>query len=130
MDKEQLKKVIAVFKSYRKVGLVYLFGSRVTGDIGPLSDYDFAIYLDERDSKKRFDIRLELMGKISRALGTDAIDLCVINDLDTPELKYGIIKDGKIIFEKEPFRILIEPRILTEYFDFMLMLRKYNLTKA
>jgi predicted nucleotidyltransferase len=130
MDKEQLEKIILVFKSYKKVGLAYLFGSRATGKVGPLSDYDFAIYLDEKDLKKRFDIRLELMGKVSRVLETDALDLCVINDIESPEFKYNIIKDGKVIFEREPFKILIEPKILNEYFDFHNSLVEYNLTKT
>lgn len=130
MNREELEKVVNIFKSYKKIGLVYLFGSRATGKTGPLSDYDFAVYLDEKDSLKRFDIRLELIGKVSIALKTDAVDLCIINDIEGPELKYDIVKNGKVIFEREPFKVLVEPNILTEYFDFMLMLRRYNLTKA
>jgi len=130
MDEKELKKVLVIFKLYKKIKLVYLFGSRANGKVGPLSDYDFAVYLDEKDAKKRFDIRLELMGKISRVLKTDALDICVINDIEGPELKYNIIKDGVLIYEKEPFKLLVEPKILTEYFDFVMMLRRYKLTKA
>ncbi|MDP2909815.1 MAG: nucleotidyltransferase domain-containing protein [bacterium] len=130
MNEKELKKVLSIFKSYKKIGLVYLFGSRATGKVGPLSDYDFAVYLDEKDSKKRFDARLELMGKISRVFKTDAIDLCIINDIKSPEFKYNIVKEGKVIFEREPFKILIEPRILNEYFDFHCSLIEHNLTKT
>jgi len=45
MTKEQLNKLIAIFKGYSEVKLVYLFGSRASGKTGPLSDYDFAIYI-------------------------------------------------------------------------------------
>ena len=33
-----------------EVTLVYLFGSQVDGDVGPLSDYDFAVLVDRPDS--------------------------------------------------------------------------------
>jgi len=130
MNEKELKKVLAVFKLYKKIKLVYLFGSKATGKTGPLSDYDFAVYLDEKNIIERFNIRCELIGKISMALKTNAIDLCILNDLESPELKFNIIKDGRVIFEKEPFRVLLEPKILNEYFDFKIMLQKYNLTKA
>jgi len=45
-------------------------------------------------------------------------------------MKYSIIKSGSIIYEVEPYRMLIEPRILNEYFDFRFLLRKHGLTKA
>lgn len=129
MQKSDLKKLFDIFKLYSAIKLVYLFGSRASGKIGPLSDYDFAFYLDEKDAKKRFNIRLELIGKISMVLKTNDVDVCILNDIDGPELKYNIINDGVLIFEKEPFKVLVEPRILTEYFDFREILLRYNLTK-
>lgn len=127
---KEIKNIIPIFKHYPKVKLVYLFGSRANGKIGPLSDYDFAVYLDEKDLLKRFNLRLELAAKVSSKLKTDNVDLCVINDIDGPELKFNIIKDGILIFEVEPFKVLIEPRILNEYFDFHSLLLRHNLTKA
>jgi len=130
MEKKNLEKILAIFKLYPKIKLVYLFGSRVSGKTGPLSDYDFAVYLDEKDKKKISKIRLELLDKISRVLKTDNIDVVVLNTVESPELKYNIIKEGKLILEKEPFKVIIEPKILTEYFDFRILLLKYNLTKV
>lgn len=130
MQKKELKKLLDIFKLYSKIKLVYLFGSRATNNDGPLSDYDFAIYLDEKNKNKISKIKLELLNKISRALKTDDVDVVVLNRVELPELKYNIIKEGKLIFEKEPFRVLVEPKILTEYFDFRSLLLKYNLTKS
>mgnify|MGYP001568347353 CR=1 FL=1 len=127
---EKIKQLIPIFELYSQVKLVYLFGSRANGKIGPLSDYDFAVYLDEKDPIKRFDIRLGLMGKVSSVLKTDAVDLCVLNDVEGPELKYNIIKEGVLILEREPFKVLIEPKIMTEYIDFHDSLVRYNLTKV
>jgi uncharacterized protein len=123
-------RLISVFNLYPQIKLVYVFGSMATGKAGPLSDYDFAVYLDEKNATERFNLRLTLMGELSQILDTDKIDLCILNDIEGPELKYNMIKEGKLIFEKEPFKVLVEPRILNEYFDFHDSLLKYNLTKA
>lgn len=125
-----LKAVESIFRKYPQVKLVYFFGSKATGKAGPLSDYDFAVLLDEEDAQKRFKIRIEILIKLSEVLKTDEVDLIVLNDAKSPELKFSIIKDGKIIYEKEPYKILLEPKILNEYFDFMDGLRRYGLTKS
>jgi len=121
--------LISFFKLYTEIKLVYFFGSRVENNAGPLSDYDFAFYLDELDKKKMFKIKFELQDKISRALGTDKVDVVILNITESPELKYSIIKNGKLIYEKEPYRIMAEPKILNEYFDFHTLLLRHNLTK-
>lgn len=130
ITKNEMKNLLNIFQLYPQVKLVYFFGSRAKGKDGTLSDYDFAVYLDEKDKKKRFDMRLDLMGKLSRELKIDAVDVVVLNDAESPELKYDIIKEGKLIYEKEPYKVALEPRILNEYFDFMHGLRKYDLTKT
>lgn len=126
----KIKNLLDIFKLYPQVKLVYFFGSRAKGKYGALSDYDFAVYLDEKDKKKRFDLRLHLMGKLSAALRADAVDVVVLNDTQSPELKYSIIKEGKLMYKKEPYKVSLEPLILNEYFDFMYGLRKYGLTKT
>ncbi len=118
-----------MFAKYPQVKLAYLFGSQANGTAGPISDYDFAVYLKEKNSRKRFDIRLKLMSQLSLLLKTDGVDVIVINDTESPDLKYNIIKEGKLILEKQPYKILIEPQIINEYFDFNLSLFKNNLTK-
>lgn len=125
-----LVNITELLKNYPAIKLGYLFGSQATGDAGPMSDYDFAFYLEGLEAKERFDLRLELMGKISLFLKTDAIDVVILNDVQGSELKYHIIKEGILFYNEEPYRIIVEPRILNEYFDFMYGLRKYGLTSA
>jgi len=129
-SRADLKKLLSIFTLYPQVKLVYFFGSRARGKEGPLSDYDFAVYLDEKDRKKRFEIRLALMAKLSHTLSTDAIDMVVLNDTESPELRYNIVKEGKLIYQQEPYKVSVEPRIFNEYFDFMYGLRKYGLTRT
>jgi hypothetical protein len=75
-----------------------------------------------------FDLKFELMDKISRVLGSDKVDIVILNLVESPEMKYNIVKEGKLIYEEEPYKVLIEPKILTEYFDFHSMLLRHNLT--
>lgn len=125
-----LSQIKALCKGIPAIKLAYFFGSRATQKDGPMSDYDFAFYLDEKDSAKRFEMRLLLIGKISSLLRTDAVDVVILNDTESPELKYNIIRDGKLFYEQEPFRVLIEPKIVDEYLDFSESLRRFGLTKA
>ena len=119
-----------IFEGFEHLGLVYFFGSRATGDFGPLSDYDFGVYFTTKDKSEISRCRLLLFTEISRALKSDSIDIVVLNIAESPELKYSIIAEGVVIFEREPFRVLIEPQILNEYFDFKESLKRYGLTKA
>ncbi len=123
-------KIAPILQSHREIKLAYLFGSRVTGNTGGTSDYDFAFYLDEKDTKKLYDLKFTLMDEISRALKTDTVDIVILNITESPELKYNIIKEGKLIFSEEPFQVIVEPKILNEYFDFHDLLARYKLTKA
>ena len=129
MNKNELKLLQNIFRQYPALKLVYLFGSRASGKTGINSDYDFAFYIDE-EKIKAFYISLDIAGKISKALKIEDIDTVIINYSEYPELKYSIIKNGEIIYEIEPYKLLLEPGILSEYFDFRYLLRKYNLTKT
>lgn len=130
MDSKIIDKIKEIATLHEEVKLVYLFGSHATGKTGPLSDLDIAIYADERDKKKLFDLKLVLMDEFGRSLVTDRIDVVVINLTESPELKYQIIKEGRLIYEEEPFKVLIEPKILNEYFDFHDILARHSLTKT
>lgn len=130
MDKAKIEALKNIFNSSPEIKLAYIFGSRVNGQEGPLSDYDFAVYFDLRDKIRMSDIRFELLGKLSRELKTDKIDLIILNMTESPELKYNIIKDGRLIYEEEPYKVIFEPRVLNEYFDFRSMLLRHGLTKA
>ena len=129
MTKNKFKNLNSIFKLHPKIKLVYFFGSKAKRKAGPLSDYDFAFYVEEKDKKRIFELQLKLIKDLTRFLKTDKVDILMLNLIEGPELKYNIIKEGKLIYEKEPYKVLIEPRILNEYFDFRMSLLRYNLTK-
>jgi len=132
MKSAEIKKIVDYCKFKPQIKLVYIFGSQANGETGPLSDYDFAFYVGIKDSGKIFDLHIKLINDLSDVIKVDSekIDIVMINTTKSPELLYNIIKGGKLIFEREPFRVLVEPKILSGYFDFRQMLLKYNLTKA
>jgi len=130
MNELEIDKINDIFSSHPEIKLVYLFGSVASGKTGPLSDYDFAIYFDGIDKKNMFELKIKLMNGIGNVLKTNKVDVVILNDLDSPELAYNIIKNGKLIYEQEPFKVLIEPKILNKYFDFHYLLLANNLTKT
>lgn len=120
---EQLKQL---FASIDGIHLVYLFGSQITSQKGPLSDYDFAVYFDNNLTNiKRNNIILELHQKIAKILKTDAIDLVIMNQNNNSILKFNIIKEGVLLHQKEPYKIIVEPAIMSEYFDFKQFLDRF-----
>ena len=129
LSENKINLIQKVFEA-NNVKLGYLFGSQATGNIGSLSDYDFAVYLATNDPKLVFVKKISIQTAISQILGTDQVDIVVLDTASGSELKYNIIKDGKIIFEKEPYKITLEPAILNEYFDFKTSLRQFGLTKT
>jgi predicted nucleotidyltransferase len=130
MKQSELKILRTTFRRYAEIKLVYFFGSRAKRSYGPLSDYDFAVYFDGTKADRMFLVKLELIAQISRVLKSDRVDIVILNLTNSPELKYLILKEGILIFEKEPFKVIVEPKILNEYFDFHKMLSKYGLTEA
>ena len=129
MTKKQLEQLRLVFESYPEIKLVYFFGSKSKGESGPMSDYDFAFYLAENNKEKVFKTKFSLQDKLGLIFKTDKIDAVALDVAQSPELKFNIIKDGELIYEKEPYRVLLEPKILNEYFDFHDMLLRHGLTK-
>lgn len=124
------KSVLRIFESHPEIKLVYLFGSTVKGNRGPMSDYDFAIFLGSKDKKMIARTQFQLMDELSRCLKTDKVDVVMLDLVNSTELKYNILHEGRLIFEREQFRVLFEPRVLNEYFDFHLMLKRHALTRA
>lgn len=127
---KEIRGLNSILKSYPEIKLTYLFGSRAVCKESHLSDYDFAVYLDTNDKKRMYEIKFELFDRISRLLKTDRIDIVILNLAESPELKYLIIRDGKLIFQRKPFKVIVEPDILNEYFDFQKLLLRHCLTKA
>jgi predicted nucleotidyltransferase len=130
ISQDQKQRITKSLQAHPEVMLAYLFGSQASGDTGPLSDFDIAVYFDESNVSGAADLRLELLAELGRVLRTDNVDLVLLNQVDNPTLKYNIITTGQLLFEREPYQLLVEPRILNEYFDFRSLLIRHKLTKV
>ncbi len=95
-----------------------------------MSDYDFAAYFDGMTTFDIAECQLTIMSELQKALGSDAVDVVVLNTVEAPELKYEIIKNGICIYDIEPYLVLVEPEILNEYFDFYDGLKRFGLTQS
>lgn len=107
-----------IFSKHKPIISAYLFGSRGRGDFTPLSDYDFAVQVEDKYPKnKRTDLKLALIGELCRALKTDKVDIVIINDVPLL-LKHRILRDRKILFCRSQLkRIRFETSILIAYLD-------------
>jgi len=99
--------------------LAYLFGScsEKGGKPGPLSDLDFAVYLEKGLSKtKKQKLHLEILSDLVSILGNN-IDLVIMNSAST-QMQFNIIKGGEVLFQRsEAEKIKIESEILRTYLD-------------
>lgn len=99
-----------------RIVFAYLFGGLAKGEAKPLSDVDVAIFLD--GATNAADAKLNLIGVISDALGTDEFDLVVLNNASL-SIAGRILRTRKILVDKQPhFRHTFESRIMREFFDF------------
>jgi hypothetical protein len=94
----------------------YLFGSASRGRLGPLSDVDIAVYLD--DTCDPLEARLEAIGRANAHLGTDRVDVVVLNQ--APIALVGrILQSRRVLCDRDPFRRhRFESLALREFADF------------
>ena len=108
-----------LFSLHKEIKLVYLFGSHAKNKTSPLSDYDFAMYFDQNiDINHMKELVLGLITEISSIIKSEKIDLVLLNQPISPLLKFNILKEGKLIYQQLPYRLIVEPAIYNEYFDF------------
>jgi uncharacterized protein len=95
-----------------------LIGSQARGTSGPLSDVDIAVWHDPGlDPRGRFDLQLSLVQGAGSALGTDEIDVVMLNQAP-PLLRHRAIRDGKRLVERDrDERVRLETRAILEYLD-------------
>lgn len=109
-----------------KVSFAYLFGSQAENRAIKSSDFDFAVYINSESKTKRFQNRLSLLQKLGEILPRPA-DVVVLNDTHSTTLRYSIVSEGKLIYEKnEGKRLDFELFTMNEYEEFVPFLKEYN----
>lgn len=112
---EVLARLREVLERHADVRVAYVFGSTARGTGGPLSDVDVAVLLT--GDGELLHVRLALMADIVEALGSDRVDVVVLNEAPVP-LAYRIIREGKLILSRdEGLRIRHRVRTVDRYLD-------------
>ncbi|EKD57040.1 MAG: nucleotidyltransferase [uncultured bacterium] len=126
ISKIEQSKIKTLFKKYPIVA-IYLFGSRVRGKIGPLSDYDLAILLDKKIKKgEYFHLQLAILSELNTIFSSDLVDLVVLNKANSI-LSMKIITEGIVLFTINEFeRISFEARVISRYQDRAYYEDRYN----
>ncbi|MBU1166926.1 nucleotidyltransferase domain-containing protein [Patescibacteria group bacterium] len=101
------------------VEFAYLFGSQAKGKANEFSDFDFAVFLNDKSKSKNYlELRLSFMAKLSKLLGHE-VDVIVLNNKKLSSLlKFNIIKDGKVVYSQdEEARKYFVFEVLQEWHD-------------
>jgi len=81
------------------------------------------VYVD--DAIDPVQARLDLVGVVTRHLGTDAVDIVVLNEAPTA-LRGRIVQSRQVIVDKDPFlRHRFESLALRTFLDFRLFERRF-----
>jgi hypothetical protein len=95
-----------------------LIGSQARGSAGPLSDVDVGVWHEPGlDPAGRLRLRLDLAAAAARALGTDEVDVVLLNGA-TPLMRHRAIREAQRLVERDPkARVRFEARALLDYLD-------------
>ncbi|MHB0878537.1 MAG: type VII toxin-antitoxin system MntA family adenylyltransferase antitoxin [Anaerolineae bacterium] len=113
--------IVRTLRAHPEVRLAYLYGSRVDGTVGPLSDYDVAVLLD--DAAVTFEAGFVLAHELRMVLDAE-VDLVVLNQAPIV-LAYSVIAQGRRLLERDvATRVDYESRVLSLYGDYLPVLRQ------
>jgi hypothetical protein len=117
---QRFKFLVNILENDPNIIFAYLFGGLLKDRKNPLSDADIAVSVK---NVKSLDY-LELFGKVTKALGTDEVDLVILNTAPI-SLTGRVLQDSKVLVDKNPFmRHRYESLTLREYFDFRIKERE------
>lgn len=114
----RLGELTAAWAADREIAAIWLFGSRASGRPRPWSDVDLAVALvGELDPKRRSQKHIELLADACARLGTDAVDLVVLEDAPSV-LAHRVIAGGRRIAVRDPLRTVhVVEDVLRRYID-------------
>jgi predicted nucleotidyltransferase len=95
-----------------------LIGSQARGNAGPLSDIDVAVWHEPNlGPSQRLSLQLGLASAAGSALGTNEIDIVMLNRAP-PLLRQRAIRDAVRLVERNPDeRVRLETRAILDYLD-------------
>jgi predicted nucleotidyltransferase len=124
MENDIRKRLHVLFASEVHISLAYLFGSQVTGDVGPMSDYDFGILVDP--DVDLASLRARVMHELTLVLGTDRVDIVPLNQAPLA-LAHAIMAEGVVLYQRDTAtRVEYEAEVMSRYGDYLPVMRSMN----
>lgn len=119
------QQIAAALTPREEVLEAYLFGSQASGRAQPHSDIDVAVYIDEqRAPESAYGYAAELTAVLMSALGTNAVDLVVLNRA-SPLLYHRVLRDGERVLSRNLAQTTTrEGYALSRYCDYVPQLAK------
>ena len=120
-------KLRAFFELRDEVLEAYLFGSAAAGSAQPHSDVDVAVYvLEPVPPASAFGYVADLTAALMHALGTNQVDVVVLNDAP-PLLYHRVLRNGVRILSRDLRATTTrEGQALSRYCDFVPQLEKID----
>jgi uncharacterized protein len=117
-------KLKVISRSLPEIALIYLFGSQVDGNTGPLSDVDLGVLIQPNVEDIDWIVRLnQVLTETFPGMHFDIVPL----HQSPVELAYQIIAHGKCIYEQDTLtRVEFEADILGQHGDYIPVLREHH----
>jgi len=121
------RKLAGILDSRAEVLEAYLFGSVARGRAQAHSDIDVAVFVDpEVTPTGGFGYRAELTTDLMAGLGTNEVDVVVLNDAP-PLLYHRVLRDGIRVLSRNLKETTVrEARAVSRYCDFVPQLAKID----
>lgn len=117
LDAEALKRLADALDRDGVVAAMVI-GSQARASAGPLSDIDLGVWHEpDLGPSERLSLRLELAAAAAAALGSDEVDVVLLNGA-TPLMRHRAIRDARRLVERDRSeRVRLETKGLLEYLD-------------
>jgi len=111
----ELAHLSEVFRNYREIQAVYLFGSAATGGERPDSDLDLAVFPDTPSLRRQ---KLQILSDLA-AQGFCHVDLVFLAE-DDIVLQYEAVRLNVVAYHRPDFdRGYLYSKIVRKYLDFL-----------
>ncbi|RPJ00179.1 MAG: hypothetical protein EHM36_14995 [Deltaproteobacteria bacterium] len=121
---EQLRESL---QDAKDVFFAYLYGSAAHDPLLSGGDIDIAVYLEPSDTEEYVRKEAKLTALLISKLGTDDIDLRILNVLPLV-LQYGILKEGILILSRDDAeRVEFETSVMIRFFELKPYLEEYRM---
>lgn len=126
MLNRETDKIKDVLAKDRSIVFAYLFGSRAKGSVSARSDWDIAVYLTDGPEQAMPNKAFYIEADVSVVLGTDAVQVIILNDIDDPVMEFEIIKDSILLLDKDKGkRVDFEAGVLNKYHDWQYFSKRH-----